>query len=775
MASPFFVGSSFTQNSSTSNSTVTVTYPGSASSGDLMILSVEFQRSSNGSFTIATPSGWTLIQTSDQSTSNARVFAQYWKIKAADTSVSVVASTGTTIYGNAQMSVWNGEIDFSNPIADYGVSFVSGSGLSLTMPSVNAATSQDMMVLNCHGESGSSSWSASGTPPAGFTEMVDNSVTSGSVNGSRPWMGSAYSSVTASGATGTKTYTMTGSFVTGINKFMASIAIRALPVSPHFIEATTTNNSTNSTSATTNYPSTSQSGDLLVMVANHSRFGGSGSFTVTTPSGWTLAATEDQSASGYLNNVYWRFRGAETSVTMVASASGYSNVHIAAYRENVDAVNPIVQAVCSFNSSSASTATAPAANTSVNNAAFLAYSCSSSIGYVNWVAPAIKQSETIGYSPGSGGSAFYAAKLTDNSTTPTTGIVTQYNGGYRFAWTITIQPAQSATVTPTDSATGTDTANVIAATSSTDTGAGSESAQVRVGATDTATRAETASVVANNPATDTRTSSESASVAANTPGVDTGAGADAASVVATTPGVDSGSGAETARVVVYSADTGVFTEVQAGIGQETGSFGENVAIIIYSSDAFTGIDTGFSANGVVNGDSETTTEQANVSVRATDTGTRTETAAVTASSPTADSGNGTESARVIVYASDGGAGTETSRITIPVSDSGNGAETQQLIVTIFATDGGTGGDATTATVYTVDAGSFAESAFRLISGLLVFPRQIKIQADNRRVIIDREPRRVSIDPDYRRTSIRAEERRHIVIPKDKRVFNIEGE
>lgn len=110
-----------------------------------------------------------------------------------------------------------------------------------------------------------------------------------------------------------------------------------------------------------------------------------------------------------------------------------------------------------------------------------------------------------------------------------------------------------------------------------------------------------------------------------------------------------------------------------------------------------------------------------------------------------------------------------------MADGGNGVDNQQLIVTIFATDGGAGGDTTTATISTVDAGSATESAFRLISGLLQFPRQVKIPADNRRIIIDREPRRVSIDPDYRRTSIRAEERRHIVIPKDKRVFSIEGE
>jgi hypothetical protein len=451
MASPYFVASAFTQNSSTSNSTVTVTYPGAASVGDLMILSVEFQRSSNGSFTVATPSGWNLIATSNLSTTNARVFAMYWKIKAADTSVSVVASTGTTIYGNAQMTVWNGEIDYSNPIADSAISFVSSSGLTLTFPSVNAATSQDTFLLFGHGESGSSSWSAAGTPPAGFYEAVDNSVSSGSVNGSRPWMGSAYKGVSAIGATGTVNYTLTGAFVTGINKFMASVAIKALPVSPRLVDATTTNNSTNSTSSTTNYPASSQSGDLLIMVANHSRFGGSGSFTVATPDGWNLVATEDQSASGYLNNVFWRFRGAETSVTLVSSASGYSNIHFAVYREGVDPVNPIVDAKCSFNSSSASSATTVAANTSVNNAAFLAYSCSSSVGWVNWASPAIKMSETIGYSPGSGGTAYVGSTLTDNSTTGTYSISSQYNGGYRFAWAITVQPSQgSGSYTGTD-------------------------------------------------------------------------------------------------------------------------------------------------------------------------------------------------------------------------------------------------------------------------------------------------------------------------------------
>jgi hypothetical protein len=119
--------------------------------------------------------------------------------------------------------------------------------------------------------------------------------------------------------------------------------------------------------------------------------------------------------------------------------------------------------------------------------------------------------------------------------------------------------------------------------------------------------------------------------------------------------------------------------------------------------------------------------------------------------------------------------TETEAIRITVADSVSSVDSASVIVTVFATDGMSAAETTVEGVSDTDSATFTESAFRLVSGLLQFPRMVKIQADNRRVMIEPEPRRVSIDPDYRRTSIRAEVRRHIVIPKDKRIFTIEGE
>lgn len=555
---------------------------------------------------------------------------------------------------------------------------------------------------------------------------------------------------------------------------------------PTFIAASGAGTNTASNTVTCNYPAGSANGDLLVMFAGFQRSPASGTQTLATPSGWTLLDTQQNSSTyGQVSATYWRFRGAETSVSVVASnsTSQYGTVQIHAYSAaTVDSTTPIsVSAIQAQSSPTGSTAARPCPSVttpSVDNAisCFAAIASLSSGRTFTWGI-----TERIDAYTGTNADLYYTSATTTAASAGATGVfnITPSAGVDELhTATVAVQPPQMATINDTDTGAATsETATVIANSPVTDSGAATaETAQVRVAASDTRPPVtETAQVLANSPVTDSGQGGETASVVANTPAADSGSFSESAYVINLAVVTDSAQGTETASVSIIVNDLATFTEVQAGIGQETGGFGENQTIIITVSDAISSSDDAFSANAAFGNDTANALEQANITVRGTDSGQETESASVTANSPVADSGQSGETQRVTIYATDGGTATEGQAIRVRATDSAQGVDSASVVVTIFATDGGSATDSTTTVAGTTDSGTFTENAFRLISGLLVFPRQVKIQADNRRIIIDREPRRVSIDPDYRRTSIRAEVRRHIVIPKDKRVFEIEGE
>lgn len=502
---------------------------------------------------------------------------------------------------------------------------------------------------------------------------------------------------------------------------------------------------------------------------------------------------------------YWRFRGAETSVSVVSSSSSamFGTVQIHAYSGDIDQTTPIEASDIAYdsvnNGGNNATRTCPSVTTGVIDCAislFMDIEKTTSGGSTTW---STATEQTDGYSGTSGDLLFSSATATQ----PTAGATGTY--GYvgsgicnqAHSSTIAIRPSQFATKDGTDSVASAETQQVVANVPATDAiSAASETATISMPGTDGITRSETAQVIANVPATDATQSAETQQVIANVPAADAGSFSESAYVINVASTSDSAQTAESASVTVNVTDTATFTETQAGIGQETASFGENQAITVTVSDGISTTEDAFSATAAQGDDGVGSTEQASVGIRATDSingatlldengfpitdlGTEIpgpmEMATVIANVPATDGISVGENQRLIIHVTDSMSSAETSAVRITVADSVSSADSASVIVTVFATDGMSAAETTIEGVSDSDSATFTESAFRLVSGLLVFPRQIKIQADNRRVMIEPEPRRVSIDPDYRRTSIRAEVRRHIVIPKDKRIFTIEGE
>lgn len=559
---------------------------------------------------------------------------------------------------------------------------------------------------------------------------------------------------------------------------------------PTFIAASSAGTNTASATVTCNYPAGSASGDLLVMMAGFQRSPSSASaYSLNTPSGWTLLNSQDNSRNatygeyGQYSATYYRFRGAETSVSVVATNSSnmFGVVMIHAFDgSTVDPTTPIsVSAIAQQNSPTGNNAArpCPSVTTPTSDNVINCFASIASLSSGRTFTWGITE-RTDAYT-GLNADLYLTSATTTAASAGATGVfnITPSAGiDELHTATVAVQPPQELDLPVTDSVASAETQQVVANVPTTDAiSAASETATISMPGTDGITRSETAQVIANTPAADATQSVETQQVIANVPATDSTSVSESAYVINVASASDSAQAAESASVTVNVTDTATFTETQAGIGQETASFGENQAITVTVSDGISTSEDAFSATAAQGDDGVGTAEQASISIRGTDSVASAETQQVVANTPATDGVSVGENQRLIIHVTDSMSSTETAAVRITVADSVSSVDSASVIVTVFATDGMSAAETTVEGVSDTDSATFTESAFRLVSGLLQFPRMVKIQADNRRVMIEPEPRRVSIDPDYRRTSIRAEVRRHIVIPKDKRIFTIEGE
>lgn len=494
---------------------------------------------------------------------------------------------------------------------------------------------------------------------------------------------------------------------------------------PTFVAASSASINTAGTTVTCTYPAGSVSGDLLVMYAGFQRSPSSAStYTLATPSGWTLLDSNFANSGtgvGMASASYYRFRGAETSVSVVASNSSnmFGTVQIHAYTGDVDQTTPINTSDILYNSTVGTSITrvCPSVTTTVIDCAvslFMDVERTTTGGSTTWAAGATER--TDGYS-GTGGDILFSSATATKPTAGATGTYTFTAAGLcnqALMATVAVQPSQVATIYATEDISLTEDAYVQAGVFADDSAALTDDATLQVTADpDQITLSETAYVQATAPADDTITLSETAYVEAD----------------------------------VFADDT-----------------------ITFSEDAYV-------SNSIQTTEDITLTEaDSTVGITDNDSISWSETAFIEAEAYATEDISVSEDAWVTITVDpDGIVVTDDAKVGIAADDSVALTETAGIAVHVFATDDITVTEDAGLSVYADDDVTVTENAIRLISGLLQFPRQVKIEKDNRRIIIDREPRRVSIDPDYRRTSIRAEVRRHIVIPKDKRIFTIEGE
>lgn len=140
---------------------------------------------------------------------------------------------------------------------------------------------------------------------------------------------------------------------------------------PSYVDVSQAAQNSASASVTVNYPAGSASGDLIVVFAGFQRVPTSGTQTLSAPAGWTEVA-EQANSVGQVAAVYWKVRGAETSVTITCNnaSSEYGTAICHAYR-GFNATSPINAVTITLdNSVNVTTArTMPQVTTTVDNCA----------------------------------------------------------------------------------------------------------------------------------------------------------------------------------------------------------------------------------------------------------------------------------------------------------------------------------------------------------------------------------------------------------------------
>jgi hypothetical protein len=166
---PTYVASSTATALASASANLVINYPAGSQSGDLLVMSATFRRAATGTFTIATPSGWTLLQTQDNSSAAANMTATFWRIRGAETSVTVTASTATSTYALGQMHAFRG----ATKVNAIQVGYDTTAGTAAGTPAVTATAAPVAILLMTTSYNNSANAAYTHTWGGTATERVD--------------------------------------------------------------------------------------------------------------------------------------------------------------------------------------------------------------------------------------------------------------------------------------------------------------------------------------------------------------------------------------------------------------------------------------------------------------------------------------------------------------------------------------------------------------------------------------------------------------------------
>lgn len=702
---------------------------GSPQYGDIVFIMVQ---SDNEAISLSTPAGFTEIPTqigvgTTGGTGSTRMAIYWQRITSTPMATVTVADAGDHIVVGA--GVVSGASLDGTPFDIQWTSNATGS-TSVSFPSVSGVMDDSAIIL----------WATNGLDPAVQTfsfasisnpiagSITPATATSPSASG-YSWQSSTNQGgevlcafkAFPNGNTSTGTSSATQGSGTGNTSVSATMVVRSRNVDPYpYLRGVSSqiSDSVNSGTMTCNYPSESVNGDLLVMAVTYRRSTGTTAASINTPSGWTLLNTEDHSTTSLVAQVtatYWRFRGAETSVTatytQTTSVYGYIQIH--AYdAATVDSTNPVSTSAISYdsNSSSSSARNCPAVTTP------------SAYNSISLFASMIKTS-TLGTEDAVWGSS---QERTDLFSGPTADML----AGSSIALKATAGSTGTYPVTPGGTTAQSQLATVAVQPlqtvpkSSTDTlAAATDSAQVNVALGDTST------------GTDPRPA-----ITASQPIADAGSGGDPKPTV--TVAASESSGAVDSAVVIVQAS-------EAAGGAETAGGLHNPAVA--DAGAFT--ETAQSSSAIQVSDGGTATDSVvGVTVRSVESGAGGDVVIpMVVGLNGSDTSTAADSASVLFIGTpDTGTGTDSATVTVRPTDSGSGADSSNLSVVQFTTDTATGNDSAMVIVQSSDGSLGTDGAFVLIEGVgVIGERVVRVKAEPRGISPRRDPHVYQIKPENR--------------------------
>lgn len=573
---------------------------------------------------------------------------------------------------------------------------------------------------------------------------------------------------------------------------------------PSLVDTSFASTNTASADVTCSYPTGSASGDLLVMFAGYQRSPTlSGTLhQINTPSGWTLVESDDSKSgtSGMSVATFYRFRGAETSVTVSASnaTSEYGSVQIHAYRGSIDQTNPIDASALGYSTSSGSIVarTFPTATT-VNDECALSYfmymekTSSGSLtfagaGPLNGSNPI----ERIDAYSGTNGDLLFGSATAYQYKAGSTGTCTvqpNLSANETFMEVVAIRLAKNLSLSSADAAGATESTPTITQPAQTDSAGATES---------------TPSI---RPATqaDAAGATDAATLKANLTGAEAAGATDVASPVrAFGTAADAAGATETASVQVSGVTDGAggtdAATVKADLaGADAAGATDAATLKANVSDADQSgpvVDLAGASNAASDADTISATEAVGplgVAPLADGSG-GTDAASVKAQSLGTDAAGATESTAKVAPANqpDAAGATESTPKIAPAkqSDAAGVSESAYIIVNVFASDSASATDGTAPVISFIaptDSFGAGEDAFKARSGILDTPRLLTVPKDDRRFKVEREIRTVTVAPDVRRLVIGKDlaprskmphkDSRTLGIPADNRVFIAERE
>lgn len=318
---------------------------------------------------------------------------------------------------------------------------------------------------------------------------------------------------------------------------------------------------------------------------------------ISAPSGWTQAALVDNASANLRSYIYYKLAGS-------SEPSSYSwgldpgldlaaGVVIHTYR-GVDIANPVGSFVTAQSTTAESLASGNVNVTHANSWLIGMSSCRHT-GTTDCTCTAASLTERVdGCANDTAGSFSRATATYDSNGTVATGNATRtfVRTGTTAAHNVIlgyIRAEADTAKSDTDTASGTEAANIAATRTQTDTGSGVEGAPtIHTTRTDTASGVEAQSLQAARTQTDTISSVENRSISVALSGSDTGSGLSANSGTASLSSTDTGGGADAESVfggtTPQSLDDGSFTETFISFATfsvtDTGTFSENQAISV---------------------------------------------------------------------------------------------------------------------------------------------------------------------------------------------------